>query len=87
MPHAEDYKYIQVKELHPTIGAEVFGVDFSKSVPDEVFEEILAAITKAHTFTPGSLYPRELMDVTSAVRSARIPPGRSRRRETRSILC
>lgn len=46
MPHAEPYKHIQVKELHPTFGAEVFGVDFSQPVPDDVFEDILAAITK-----------------------------------------
>jgi alpha-ketoglutarate-dependent 2,4-dichlorophenoxyacetate dioxygenase len=46
MPHAEPYKHIQVKELHPTFGAEVFGVDFSQPVPDDVFDDILAAITK-----------------------------------------
>lgn len=46
MPHANPYKHIQIKELHPTFGAEVIGVDFSKEVPDEVFGDILAAITK-----------------------------------------
>jgi alpha-ketoglutarate-dependent 2,4-dichlorophenoxyacetate dioxygenase len=46
MPHAEPYKNIQIKELHPTFGAEILGVDFSKPVPDDVFDEILAAITK-----------------------------------------
>jgi len=46
MPHAEEYKHVQIKELHPTFGAEVFGVDFSQPVSDEVFADILAAITK-----------------------------------------
>ena len=41
-----DFKHIAVKELHPTFGAEVSGVDFSKEVTGEVFREILAAITK-----------------------------------------
>ena len=34
---------LQIKELHPTFGAEVEGVDFSKPIPDDVFKEILAA--------------------------------------------
>ncbi|KAF6824375.1 alpha-ketoglutarate-dependent 2 [Colletotrichum plurivorum] len=32
--------------LHPTFAAEVRGVDFTKPIPDDVFEEIQAAITK-----------------------------------------
>lgn len=40
------FNLITVKELHPTFGAEISGVDFSKEVPDDVFQEILAAITK-----------------------------------------
>jgi alpha-ketoglutarate-dependent 2,4-dichlorophenoxyacetate dioxygenase len=46
MPHAEPFKRIQVKELHPTFGAQILGVDFSKPVSDDVFAEVLAAITK-----------------------------------------
>jgi hypothetical protein len=51
MPHAtsdndNDFKHIQVKELHPTFGAEVHSVDFSKPVPEDVFSEIYKAITK-----------------------------------------
>ena len=51
MPHAKDgrdidFKLIQVKELHPTFGAEVQGVDFSKAVGQDVFSEIHKAITK-----------------------------------------
>jgi hypothetical protein len=51
MPHATNddatnFKLIQMKELHPTFGAEVDGVDFSKPVPEEVFSEIYKAITK-----------------------------------------
>ncbi|QDS72430.1 hypothetical protein FKW77_009203 [Venturia effusa] len=46
MPHAEPFQRIQITELHPTFGAEVGGVDFSKPVPDEVVEELKAAVTK-----------------------------------------
>jgi hypothetical protein len=51
MPHAtnnddNNFKLIQIKELHPTFGAEVHGVDFSKPVPEDVFSEIYKAITK-----------------------------------------
>lgn len=35
-----------VHELHPLFGAEVSGVDFSKSISDDVFEQILKAIAK-----------------------------------------
>lgn len=44
--NAPEFKHITVKELHPTFGAEVQGVAFSKEVTGEVFREILAAITK-----------------------------------------
>ncbi|KAK9321098.1 hypothetical protein V1517DRAFT_340138 [Lipomyces orientalis] len=49
MPRLNDepvFNLINVKELHPTFGAEINGVDFSKPVEDDVFQEILAAITK-----------------------------------------
>jgi hypothetical protein len=51
MPHATSdddngFKHIQVKELHPTFGAEVYGVDFSKPVPEDVFSEIYKTITR-----------------------------------------
>ena len=55
MPHAEEsvpYQHIWVKELHPTFGAEVFGIDFSKPVPPEVFAEVKAAITKVLHLCP-----------------------------------
>jgi hypothetical protein len=45
MPHAEEFKHIQVTPLHPTFGAEVSGVDFSQQVPEEVFQELRAAAT------------------------------------------
>lgn len=46
MPHATDpdYKHIQLKQLAPTFAAEVTGVDFSRPVDKEVFEEIRRAI-------------------------------------------
>jgi alpha-ketoglutarate-dependent 2,4-dichlorophenoxyacetate dioxygenase len=48
MPHAteSEFDHIQIKELAPTFGAEVLGVDFSKPVPPEVFAEVHRAITK-----------------------------------------
>lgn len=46
MPHKEQ---LQITRLHPTFAAEVEGVDFSKPVPDDVFAEIQAALTKVNT--------------------------------------
>lgn len=40
------YNHIQVKELHPTFGAEVSGIDFSQGVEEHIFQEILQAISK-----------------------------------------
>lgn len=40
------YNHITIKKLHPTFGAEISGVDFSRPVEKEVFDEILTAITK-----------------------------------------
>lgn len=41
-----EFSKIQIKELHPTFVAEVEGVDFTQPIPDDVFEEILAASAK-----------------------------------------
>jgi alpha-ketoglutarate-dependent 2,4-dichlorophenoxyacetate dioxygenase len=50
MPHSEteseQFNLITIKELHPTFGAEISGVDFRKRVTDKVFSEILDAITR-----------------------------------------
>lgn len=46
------FKLINIKELHPTFGAEISGVDFSKPVDDDVFQEVLAAITKVNIPIP-----------------------------------
>ncbi|CAG8961598.1 hypothetical protein HYFRA_00006133 [Hymenoscyphus fraxineus] len=40
------FQHIRIKKLHPTFGAEVSGVDFSKEIPSEVFDEILEALIK-----------------------------------------
>jgi alpha-ketoglutarate-dependent 2,4-dichlorophenoxyacetate dioxygenase len=40
------FKQISVRKLHPTFGAQISGVDFSSPLSDEVFAEVLAAITK-----------------------------------------
>ena len=57
MPHAtegEPFNHISVKELHPTFGAEVHGVDFSKPVPDDTFAEISEAMAKVSTLSTTS---------------------------------
>ena len=41
-----ELKTLQIKKLHPTFAAEIEGVDFSKPIPDDVFNEILAASAK-----------------------------------------
>jgi alpha-ketoglutarate-dependent 2,4-dichlorophenoxyacetate dioxygenase len=48
MPHATDFDFdhIKVKQLAPTFGAEVTGIDFSKPVSPQVFAEVHKAITQ-----------------------------------------
>jgi alpha-ketoglutarate-dependent 2,4-dichlorophenoxyacetate dioxygenase len=41
------FKHITIKEIGPTFAAEVEGVDFSQDLPQDVFDEIAKAITKA----------------------------------------
>lgn len=41
-----EFKTLRIKKLHPTFAAEIEGVDFSKPIPDDVFNEILAASAK-----------------------------------------
>lgn len=40
------FQHVVAKELHPTFGAEISGVDFAKPLADVVLIEILAAIAK-----------------------------------------
>jgi hypothetical protein len=40
------FHHITIKEIGPTFAAEVEGVDFSQDIPQDVFDEILGAITK-----------------------------------------
>lgn len=40
------FKHISIKEIDTTFAAEVEGVDFSQEIPQEIFDEIFAAITK-----------------------------------------
>lgn len=46
--NASTFEHIDVKELHPTFGAEIKGVDFSVPVTDETFRDILAAVTQVY---------------------------------------
>ncbi|KAJ4410274.1 hypothetical protein N0V82_009294 [Gnomoniopsis sp. IMI 355080] len=44
MPHKREIEFIP---LHPTVAAEVKGVDFSNPIPDDTFAELQAGIAKA----------------------------------------
>lgn len=44
-----EFKTFRVKELHPTFGAEIEGVNFPNP-SDEQFQEILAAMAKVRGF-------------------------------------
>jgi hypothetical protein len=45
-------------ELHPTFGAEVEGVDFSRPISEGLFQQILAASVKASTMLLGKAHTR-----------------------------
>lgn len=47
-PH---FKTITVKELHPSFGAEIQGVDFD-NLSDEQFDELKAALAKVSNSSP-----------------------------------
>lgn len=49
------FKTLKVKELHPTFGAEIEGVDFD-NVSDETLQEILAAMAKVR-LSPRASHP------------------------------
>jgi alpha-ketoglutarate-dependent 2,4-dichlorophenoxyacetate dioxygenase len=43
------FEHITIKEIGTTFAAEVDGVDFSQDIPQVVFDEVFAAITKVST--------------------------------------
>lgn len=45
MPHKNETG-VTVEQLHPTFSAQINGVDFSKPVPADTFQDIYDAITK-----------------------------------------
>lgn len=57
---APAFTHIVITELHPTFGAEISGVDFSRPVDKDVFQEILAAISKVCISLPCSIIPLSL---------------------------
>lgn len=74
MPHAKSFRLIEVTELHPTFGAEIVGIDFSQPVCNEIFKEVLAAITKVRSPIHASFTSIEHLPMSSAlVRSPRLP--------------
>ncbi|KAJ5167663.1 alpha-ketoglutarate-dependent 2-4-dichlorophenoxyacetate dioxygenase [Penicillium canariense] len=40
------FSHLAIRELHPTFGAEISGIDFSRPVEGDVFQEVLTAISK-----------------------------------------
>ena len=62
MPHATDteYQHIKVTQLAQTFGAEVTGVDFSKPVEQDVFDEVLKAII--HVWHPSTIQSKSDFD-------------------------
>lgn len=46
------FEHITITELHPTFGAEISGIDFSRPVEEEVFQEILTAMSKVGSTKP-----------------------------------
>lgn len=46
LSNGTNFSHISIKPLHPTFTAEVSGVDFSSPIPDDVFSEVLAALTQ-----------------------------------------
>lgn len=48
MPSAaeQEYQNIHIHKLHPTFGAEISGIDYSKPIPDDVFQVIRNASAK-----------------------------------------
>ena len=53
----DNFKHLQIKELHPTFAAEVSGVDFTNPIPNDVFDEILAASAKVVTISDHPFRP------------------------------
>jgi alpha-ketoglutarate-dependent 2,4-dichlorophenoxyacetate dioxygenase len=49
------FKHLTINEIGATFAAEIEGVDFSRDVPQEVFDEILKAITKVKFLFPQKL--------------------------------
>lgn len=45
----KQFHKIEVEELHPTYGAVLSGIDFTKPIDEDVFEEISAAAKKVST--------------------------------------
>lgn len=54
------FKTITVKQLHPTFGAEIQGVDFD-NLSDEQFDEVKAALAKVSTALLLTLPPPQLV--------------------------
>lgn len=74
MPHKE---HLELIELHPTFGAEVRGIDFSQPIPEDIFSEIQAAITKVILSVH---FTRTALLTKLPVRRPRFPQNQPQRR-------
>ena len=81
--NSTNFSHISVKPLHPTFTAEVSGVDFSSPIPDDVFSEVLAALTKVNVpFHTRPIYNLTTLSVWRSI----LPEDRSHGRIPHRIL-
>lgn len=72
--HTPKFETIQITKLNSTFGAEIFGVDISQPIPDEVFQKIPAAVAKVR----GSrLQPQNTSNISIRPPSKRMSIGSS----------
>lgn len=66
MPHKEESSFV-INELHPTFAAEIRGIDFSKEITPDVFNQVYEAITKVRLKTINSIITRLSLRACSMV--------------------
>ena len=78
-------RQIDCRPLHPTFGAEISGVDFSKPLSDETFDQIQAALGKYGfiVFRDTGMTDQEYVDF--GARFGELAPAESRRFPTKNL--
>ena len=84
MGQEPEFKHIKITKLHPTFGAEVSGVDFSRPLSDEVFQETQGAMAKVRT--EASSQGWMLTRSCPLVWGLRVPQYRTRRQTSCRVL-